>query len=273
MSVTLSQARYIITMYQMKEKERNVTKIASVLGVSKPSVTNMMNLFIERGIVKKGRNAVPTLTSQGKTMVEGILKKHEVLTAYFTRELGLPLDKAKQDALVFIYELSEEAVESFLRKIELAAARAMLNPLVPNRYLSSFQGVLEDGVYDMDFTLFRKGERGVSMGDKGLLHPVKLVVADGKGILSLRAVPISHRAILGDVLRGRLSKLYFWNGKEFVEVHEVDGAYSFPVMDMRWSRDKKRDMDCGMVEIKVQASVGILNMPESVANLAIYFDE
>ncbi len=273
MSVTLSQARYLIAMYHMRDRERSMTKIAKVLRVSKPSVTKMINIFIEKGMVKRRNNLVPYLTTQGRSITEKILIRHSVIKNYFNRELGIPEELAKEDALIFMFELSEKAVECFIRKIEMDLAREYLNKMKEHPYISDFKGILEEGIYEADFTLFRKADGGISMGNKGLLHPAKLIVLDGKGMISLRAVPISHRSRLGNVLKGKLARLFYWNGESYTEVDEQDGEYVFPIVDMKWNYDQDRHLDFGLVEIKVQANVGLLNMPESIANLAIYFDK
>lgn len=272
MSVTLSQARYLITMYHMRDRERNVSNIAAVLGVSKPSVTNMINLFTERGMVKKGHSLIPTLTAQGKKKAEEILQKQALIKGYFRRELEIPQERADNDALVFLFELSENTVERFIKKIEMENARRILSAVEGHTSISNFKGVLTDGVYETDFTLFRKSDGGISMGNSGFMHPAKLVVVRGKGILSLKAVPVSHKSLPGNVLRGRLGRLFYWNGESYIEADEEDGFYSIPIMEMKWGYDQERQVDYGGIGIKVQASVGVLNMPESEANLTIYFD-
>ncbi len=273
MHVTLSQARYLITMYHMRDRERSMSKIASSLGVSKPSVTNMINLFIEKGMVKKGSNFVPTLTVQGKKTTEKILQKHAVLKGYFLRELAIPEEQAGEDALIFLFDLSEKSVGNFIKKIEMETARNRIDAVKDHTCISSFKGILEDGIYVVEFTVFRKKDGGISMGNKGFLHPAKLVVVQGSGVLSLSAIPVAHKALLGDVLRGRLARFFYWNGENYTEVEEQDGAYAFPVMDMKWSYDQEKHLDYGTIEIKVQANVGILNMPESAANLTVYFNK
>ncbi|WP_347490058.1 hypothetical protein ABDB91_02550 [Desulfoscipio sp. XC116] len=41
---------------------------------------------------------------------------------------------------------------------------------------------------------------------------------------------------------------------------------------MHWNYDEEKGMDFGMMHIKVRASVGVVNMPESFADLAIYLE-
>lgn len=272
MPVTLSQARYLIAMYRMRDRERSMSKVALTLGVSKPSVTNMIHLFVEKGMVKKGNNFQIALTSYGRNITEEILQKHQVIKNYFVKDLAIPKAQADEDALKLMFELSEESVKSFILKIEMETARRIIESAGEEQNLSSLSGIRKDGVYEPEFLLLRKNDSGISMGNKGLMHPAKLTIVGGKGVLRLRAVPISHKAMLGDVLRGRLARFFYWNGQHYVEVEEQDDVYSFPLVGMTWERDDARQRDYGLVRIKVQASVGILNMPESEAMLAIYFE-
>jgi Mn-dependent DtxR family transcriptional regulator len=268
--ITQGQARYLLAIDQMRGRERTVTRIAQVLGVSKPSVTSMINGLAERGLVKKERGLA--LTGQGKEAVEEIRNKQSVLTAYLIRELGLAPPEAKHDALALMFETSEKFVASLIQKIETDAAQAKLGNLAGNVYLTNFQGILADGIYAIPFKLLRKNDGRLSMGDKGLVHPAKLVVVEGYGLISLCVLPVTHRALQGCILKGRLARLSYWNGEEYREAWEEEGRYSFPVMNMHWHDDQENGTDFGVLPLKVQASVGVANMPESLADLAVYLE-
>lgn len=271
MMITLGQARYLLVICHMQGRDRTMTKIAEEMGVSKPSVTSMINTFEEKGLVKK--SPVLALTAHGKAMADKIMNTQSVISAHISRELGITKEEADNDALVLMFEMSDRFVSSFIKKIETDAARAKLRDFSGNVYLSSFQGILPDGIYEVPFNLLRKNDGRLSMGDKGFIHPAKLVVVDGYGVISLRAVPLKHRAPQGGTLKGALAGLYYWNGENYVEaIKENDMQHSFPVMSMYWGHDVEKGMDFGVVQIKVRASVGIVNMPESFADLAIYLE-
>lgn len=193
-----------------------------------------------------------------------------MITSYLTGELGLAPAEADNDALVMMFETSEKFVAGLIRKIETDAARARLGELVGSAYLSNFQGIMADGVYAMPFQLLKKNDSRLSMGDKGLRHPAKLVVIGGYGLISLSALPITHKSLPGHTLKGRLARLSYWNGEKYVEAWGEEGSYSFPVMDMHWRYDQEKSLDFGVLPLKVQASVGLVHMPESLADLAIY---
>ncbi|WP_347490057.1 MarR family transcriptional regulator [Desulfoscipio sp. XC116] len=213
MRITLGQARYLLVICRLQGRDRTMTKIAEELKVSKPSVTSMINTFGEKGLAKK--SPVLALTAQGKAIADKIMNIQSVIFAYISREMGITEEEADNDALVLMFEMSERFLTGLIKKIETDAARAKLRDFGGHAYLSSFQGILSDGIYEIPFKLLRKGDGRLSMGDKGFMHPAKLVVADGCGIISLRAVPLKHRTLQGYVLKGRLAKLYYWNGENY----------------------------------------------------------
>lgn len=268
--VTLGQARYLAAIHQMRGCDRNMSKLAEVLSVSKPSVTNMINVFEEKGWVKKGPPL--SLTAQGRALANEIMSRQSFFAGYFAKELGLMETEVYNDVLVLMCELSDTFIDALVCKIETKEAQKVLAQYKDNVYLTSFNGILPDGVYDYSFRILKKNETKLSMGDKGFLHPARLVVTGGIGVLRLRAVPVKHKAIQGDLLKGRLSRLFFWNGEVYCEVREENGVYSFPVMAMKWGHDEELDTDYGILEIKVHASVGTFHMPDSPADLAIYLE-
>ncbi|SHH88262.1 Mn-dependent transcriptional regulator, DtxR family [Sporobacter termitidis DSM 10068] len=268
--LTPRQARYLLAIHEMRGRERSMSRLAETLGVSKPSVTNMINAFKQKGLVDKGGSLV--LTAQGKALANEILSRQALLSAYFSRELGLAAEDIRNDVLALMFEMSSKFTESLIRKIETDAAKAELRRFSGSVYLTNFEGILPDGIYELPFRLLKENNGQLSMGDKGFIHPARLVVTGGFGVISLRAVPVTHKALRGDLLKGRLARLFYWNGADFAEAAEQDGVYSLPVMGMHWRHDAEKNVDFGVVRIKVHASVGIFNMPDSVADLAIYLE-
>lgn len=56
--------------------------IAKSMNVSQASVTNMLKRLDEEGLVKHIKYRGSTLTIEGKTIAEAIIKRHEVLTKF-----------------------------------------------------------------------------------------------------------------------------------------------------------------------------------------------
>ena len=268
--VTFGQARYLLAIQQMRGQERNMSRLAEILDVSKPSVTNMITSLEKKQWISKGPPL--TLTSQGKALTNEIMGKQSLLAGYFSKELGFAGEDISDDILTLMLTVSEKFINRLIYKIETDMARAELDSFSDNVHLTSFQGVLRDGIYDIPFRLQKESNGELSMGDKGFLHPAKLVVTGGHGVISLTATPIKQRTLRGVILKGVLARLFYWDGTDFTEAKEYNNVYSFPVMGMHWNQDRKRNVDFGVVKIKVHASVGIFNMPDSVADLAIYLE-
>lgn len=268
--VTPGQARYLLAIRQMRGRSGNMSRLAEILDVSKPSVTSMIASLEEREWVSKGPPLV--LTAQGKALAEEIKSRQSLLTGYFSKELGLSEEDIANDILLLMLTVSEKFIGRLTGKIEKEEAQAELRKFSENVHMTNFQGILSDGIYEIPFRLLKKNGRQLSMGDKGFVHPARLIIADGHGIIRLRTLPVMHRTLRGNVLKGRLARLFYWNGEDFSESLEQDGVYSFPVMEMHWSHDREKNADFGLVQVKVHASVGVFNMPDSVADLAIYFE-
>ena len=268
--LTLGQARYLLAIEKMRGRERNMSKLAEILDVSKPSVTNMITALEEKQWIKKGPPL--TLTVVGKALANGITGKQSLLAGYFSKELGLAEEDISEDILILMLAVSEKFVNRLIYKIETDMTQAELGNFCDNVNLTNFQGVLQDGIYDIPFCLLKESGRELSMGDKGFVHPAKLVVIGGHGVITLRATPVKHMALRGAIMKGMLARLFYWDGSDFAEAKEKDGVYSFPVMGMYWSHDKEKNVDFGVVKIKLHASVGVVNMPDSVADLAIYLE-
>lgn len=269
--ITPGQARYLLAIEQMRDRHCSMSRLAEILDVSKPSVTNMITALAEKNWVSKGPPL--KLTARGKALAAEITGKQTFLLRYYSKELELTGDEIADDILILILTASEKFVDRLIVKIEKDSAKAELQKHSHKDYLTNFQGILPDGIYKVPFNLLKKNGGKLSMGDKGFARPGKLVITGGYGVISLQALPVTHTSLRGNVLKGRLARLFYWNGEEFAEATEQDGVYTFPVMELHWSRDEEKNTDLGLVQIKVHASVGPFNMPDSVADLAIHLDE
>ena len=83
--------------------------IASMLGVSKPSVSHAMKLLREDGYIAMDRYGTVTLLEKGAEIANRIYERHTVLTDMLIA-LGVPEETAKEDACKIEHDLS---VESF----------------------------------------------------------------------------------------------------------------------------------------------------------------
>ena len=81
--------------------------IATMLGVSKPSVSHAMKLLREDGYIAMDRYGTVTLLDKGTQIAEHIYERHTVLSKMLER-LGVSPEVAKEDACKIEHDLSDE---------------------------------------------------------------------------------------------------------------------------------------------------------------------
>ena len=84
--------------------------IASMLGVSKPSVSHAMKLLREDGYIAMDRYGTVTLMEKGEEIAMRIYERHQVLTKML-EGLGVSEEVAKADACKLEHDISNESFE------------------------------------------------------------------------------------------------------------------------------------------------------------------
>lgn len=97
--------------------------IASMLGVSKPSVSHAMKLLREDGYIAMDRYGTVTLLEKGEEIAVRIYERHQVLTKML-EGLGVSEEVAKADACKLEHDVSDESFEKIKEhlkgKVELS---------------------------------------------------------------------------------------------------------------------------------------------------------
>lgn len=109
----------ILVLRQNKGTVRSVD-IASHLGFSKPSVSRAMSLLRSSGHIVMEDTGHITLTSQGEVVAQQIYQRHNLLSEFFQR-LGVPKEKADEDACEIEHHLSQETyqcLKNFVANLE-----------------------------------------------------------------------------------------------------------------------------------------------------------
>ena len=84
--------------------------IASMLGVSKPSVSHAMKLLREDGYIAMDRYGTVTFLEKGEEIAVRIYERHQVLTKML-EGLGVSEEVAKADACKLEHDISDESFE------------------------------------------------------------------------------------------------------------------------------------------------------------------
>jgi DtxR family Mn-dependent transcriptional regulator len=96
--------------------------IAEALGVARPSVTGALHVLKEKGLANYRPYGCVTLTEQGRTAAEEVVRKHNILTSFFVGVLGVEKSKAQQAACRAEHALGPEIIGRLLSFIEYVTA-------------------------------------------------------------------------------------------------------------------------------------------------------
>jgi len=96
--------------------------IAEALGVARPSVTGALQTLREKGLANYEPYGCITLTRQGQAAAREIVRKHDVLKAFFTDVLGVEPEAAQRAACRAEHALGPEVIGRLLRFMDYVAA-------------------------------------------------------------------------------------------------------------------------------------------------------
>ena len=92
--------------------------IASLLGVSKSSVTGALRVLKRKGLANYKPYDYVTLTEAGRAAAAEVVRKHNILKSFFVNVLGIEMDIAQQAACKAEHALGTEVIARLLRFIE-----------------------------------------------------------------------------------------------------------------------------------------------------------
>jgi DtxR family Mn-dependent transcriptional regulator len=108
--VTHAMEDYLKAVYRLEETDGQVTtqRLADELGVTGPSVTNMIKRLDELHLLRHSRYRGVELTDAGSRIALQVLRHHRLLELYLAESLGMPWDEVHAEAERLEHHLSEE---------------------------------------------------------------------------------------------------------------------------------------------------------------------
>ncbi len=88
--------------------------IADRLRVKMPSVTGILQKLESMNLIIYNSHQPVTLTEAGQAIARKIMRRHQILTDFFSNILGLPIDKAKKTACEIEHHVDEDIIERIL---------------------------------------------------------------------------------------------------------------------------------------------------------------
>lgn len=117
--MTKNQEDYLKAIYELggQYKKIGTKAIAEALGVSPPSVSDMITKLLQAGYVKYTSYYGVTLTSLGLEQALKVKKRHHLWEVFLAEKLGYGLDEIHAEAEILEHVTSsklEEALDEFL---------------------------------------------------------------------------------------------------------------------------------------------------------------
>ena len=107
--------------------ESNIARskdIAKQLGVSRSSVTGALRILKKKGLANYKPYDYVTLTESGQTVAAEIVRKHNILKAFFINVLGIEPDLAQQAACQAEHALGPGIITRLLLFIDFVTQRS-----------------------------------------------------------------------------------------------------------------------------------------------------
>lgn len=92
--------------------------VAAKMGVSKASVNKAMTSLKEKGFADQPYYGDITLTPEGYEYGSAVLNRHHMLFKFLTKALGIPENRAEEEACLMEHAISDESFEKWIAYIE-----------------------------------------------------------------------------------------------------------------------------------------------------------
>lgn len=263
--LTERQKEYLLLFAQRNGQSKCISEAAETFQVSKPAAFSVTESLKTQGMIEKGERGEIWLTPEGWLQIQDELRHQQELMVWLTTGLGMTPARAEQEARRMAVFLAPEVLDAIIgqwRPKEAAHASDW-----PDKTWE-----LPPGCYEVPFLVCKKDSREASMGDRGFQKPAELLQEENGCTLRLCAKSIQYKPERKKPLRGSLDRMWYRKDEVWYESEkDADGGYPIPGSAIRMETGP--DGPVGIVRIRARASVGILGMPESEADIVFFLDQ
>lgn len=269
MELTKSQLNYIIAIKQLIGSEVSQKYICEYLGVKKPTASIALRNLEDNGYIKKqektGINEY-CLTDKSWEIIDNIEKEKFEFMSLFNNHLGIDFDICEEEYKRICGDLSIE----FIKKLSYVREQGYSKDMTDSKEEHSFYGI-NKGTYEIPFQVVQGSEGMPSMGDRGFIHPAKLIIGDDMQNIILESRQIYYKSRDDQMLKGKLSKLYYSDSNmKWISAEErKENMWVIPVKKILCQKDNFGKISLGIVRIKALATTK--KMPESAAEITFNF--
>ena len=114
-----------VELWEMKPQRHSPAHISNNYGelvcsnsLRSDELTNAVGLLKEKGLVEQPYYGDITLTESGYEYAQAVYKRHRYLTAFLSKQLGIPEDVAEDEACLMEHAISDESFKKWVTYIE-----------------------------------------------------------------------------------------------------------------------------------------------------------
>jgi DtxR family Mn-dependent transcriptional regulator len=118
-TLTRSKQDYLKSLYALAPEGQAVptSSLAARLGVSAPSVTNMLGRLAAERLVVHAHRAGARLTSKGRKRALEMIRRHRLIETFLVQVLGLDWSEVHADAEVLEHHVSDRVLQAIDRMV------------------------------------------------------------------------------------------------------------------------------------------------------------
>jgi DtxR family Mn-dependent transcriptional regulator len=133
---TASMEDYLEAIARLGEGRKvvKVKQLSQMLGVKMPSVTSALKKLSAQELVEHEKYGHVKLTPEGNEVARDVICRHEALTRFFARALGIDQGAAEEDACKIEHVISPLSMERLSRFVEFIEACPLGKANFPSRY-------------------------------------------------------------------------------------------------------------------------------------------
>ena len=116
---TKSQEDFLEALLMLEENGEplETTRVARILGISKPAVHQMGHELIKREMITRIDYGDMSLTPKGREIAQKVFRRHKILKKYLL-SLGVSEEAAEEDCCKIEHDISDETFEAIARLVE-----------------------------------------------------------------------------------------------------------------------------------------------------------
>lgn len=107
-----------------KYGEAQVSEIALMLGVKKPSVTAAMRQLAAEGLIEYRQYAPIRLTESGRAYAESVIRAHRIMRRFMQEAAGLSPRRADETACIMEHVLTYDEIHDIGRRLGITGLEA-----------------------------------------------------------------------------------------------------------------------------------------------------